>query len=194
MNRNHPLPQKRISQEGMILLASLLFLLMLTAVTVTSVNHSNLSPRMLANAEIKTLTFNQAQGELNKVIALGMDQLTPNQCPGKSPKDSYNPTEAPAGSNSSEIQNHRCNITTYTSDNYLTTTANTPRKEDASGVGKYSVEYYRLESERQQSGIRTSIAMNSYKGLLGDQSGSAFSLDEGRSVTISDANNANTGH
>ncbi|WP_422132943.1 hypothetical protein [Endozoicomonas sp. ALD040] len=175
-----------LSQKGMILLTSLLFLLMLTAVAVTSVNYSNLSPRKLANAELKTLTFNQAQGELNEVNALGMDQLTPNQCPGESPKNTYNPTEAPAGSTSAEIQNHRCNTASDTSANYLTTTANTPRKEDASGVGNYSVEYYRLEAEREQSGIRTSIAMNSYKGLLGDQSGSTFGLDEGRTVTIGD--------
>ena len=174
----------------MVLLASLLFLLMLTTIAVTGVSYTNMTPRMLANAELKTITFNQAQGMLNQVAALDMNQFVPNECSNKNIRDPFNPTPPPADATNEEKLEHICNPDTISA-TYRATNLTIPRSENASGYGKYIVEYYRIETSNEQSGISTSLAGNLYKALLGDESGTGISSSNTRDIVVGAENNSN---
>ncbi|MGI2027911.1 hypothetical protein [Endozoicomonas acroporae] len=166
--------QFKAKQGGMILMVSLLFLMMLTTIAVTLVNQSSRSPRMIANAEIKLITFNQAQATLNQIAVMGMDSFDRGICGAD--QAPYNPYDPDDTMDEPEKLAHTCganNTAPSPSIHYQASSQTLPRSENASGVGKYSVEFYQIQTNSAQSGIATSLAMNTYKVMLGEQGGSA---------------------
>ena len=141
----------------MVLITSLLFLMMLTAIAVTLVNQGNRAPKMVANQELKAITYNQSQTTLGNIVALGMDGFDP-KC---RLNGSYNPIAKDKG------------CVAYSSNNqpnpsiaYQATSNVVPRSESASGVGNYHVEYYRVDATSTQGHISSSLALNAHKVML----------------------------
>ncbi|WP_067522862.1 hypothetical protein [Endozoicomonas ascidiicola] len=170
-------------QGGMILLVSLLFLMMMTTIAVTMVNQNSRSPRTVANTEIKLNTFNDAQATVNQISVSGMNTFLKGVC--NAARNPYNPLQPAAGLTQEQQQAHLCgtaNTPPSPSIRYQSTSMTAPRTENASGVGKYQVEYYQIEGASNQSGISTTLAMNTFKVMLGDQSNGASS---GRNVMVS---------
>ncbi|WP_139117371.1 pilus assembly PilX family protein [Endozoicomonas atrinae] len=166
--------QFKSKQSGMILMVSLLFLMMLTTIAVTLVNQSSRSPRMIANAEIKLITFNQAQATLNQIAVMDMSEFDRGVCGAEHAP--YNPIDPDSSLTQAQQTAHTCganNAAPSPSIHYQASSQTVPRSEDASGVGKYSVEFYQIQTDSAQSGITTSLAMNTYKVMLGEQGGSA---------------------
>ena len=151
-------------QRGVVLITSLLFLLMLTTIAITLVNQGNRAPKLVANAELKAITFNESQTTLGDVVALGMEGFV-SKCGLTS---SYNPTAT--GKTCVPYNN---NSQPNPSIAYRATSNVVPRSPAASGVGNYSVEYYRVEATSSQGDVSSSLAINSYKvmlSILGDGS------------------------
>ncbi len=146
----------------MVLITSLLFLLMLTTIAVTLANQGNRAPKMIANAELKSITFSRAQATLNEVAESGMDTFD-RQCGLAA---SYDPFGA---GNACVAEDY--DVQPNPSIHYRATSNNVPRSESASGVGNYSVEYYRIDASSEQASIQTSLVLNTYKVLLADLNG-----------------------
>ncbi len=153
------------SQAGVALIAALLFLLLLTSAAVVSVNQMTLSPRMLANAELKTLTFNAAQKELAITSDLDDGQFHINECANE--KDPYNPALPPPTLNNTQKAAFPCIIgATTTTARFLAEGKPVHRKETASGYNREIADYYRLRAHQVEAGIGSTLIEDRYKLLI----------------------------
>ncbi|MRI32303.1 hypothetical protein EOPP23_04750 [Endozoicomonas sp. OPT23] len=155
------------SQQGMALVAALLFLLLLTSAAVVSVNQMTLSPRMVANAELKTLTFNAAQQELIATSELDDSQFHINTCNGMDESDPYNPAIPPPALSDAQKAVFPCTVTTETTTaSFLAEGKPVHRKETASGYNREIADYYRLRANQVKAGITSTLISDQYKLLI----------------------------
>ncbi len=171
-------------QQGIVLLASLLFLLLLTSVAIVGTNKMTLSPRMLANAELKMMTFNEAQGGLGQVSALGDRQFTDNNCTGNNitKNSAYNPVPYPISEDADEYSDadataHKCEPDADTATVSLVAQDKPgPRIENASDAGSFIYDYYQTRSVKTMASISSVLIQDQYKMMLGDFSNSGSTL------------------
>ncbi len=151
---NHQKPQGG-KQVGIVLLATLLFILMISSIAAVVAYQTTLGPRTLANAELKTLTFYEAQGVLEEVNTLDLEA---HSCTTIGRYEEFDPlakTPESKCSPSDEAPHVRL----------IAENAQSQRTGDSGGVNQTRTDYFETEVVRSQSGISTTLRQNHYKTL-----------------------------
>jgi type IV pilus assembly protein PilX len=158
MSSSHRKPQQR----GMALVVSLLFLLILTVISVVAATNSRSALKISLNAQDGLRSFQAA--EAGVYAALATTGTATDLFNGISSKDVFgglSVEESPLG-----LLETGTDVTT---DVFLTADATAcPRQVNASSVGLFDCDYYRIESEHDlDRRARTKINVGVVKTIIG---------------------------
>ena len=154
---------RKLQQEGMALVVSLLFLLILTVISVVAATNSRSALKMSLNAQDGLQSFQAA--EAGVYAALATAGTAADVFLGISTDDVFGELteeESPLGSLGSGAD-------AVTTDVILTVEATAcPRRADGSSVGLFDCDYYRIESEHDmERRARTKINVGVVKTIIG---------------------------
>ncbi len=158
MSSSHRKPQ----QQGMALVVSLLFLLILTVISVVAATNSRSALKMSLNAQDGLRSFQAA--EAGVYAALATTDTAIDLFNGVSTEDVFgglSVEESPLG-----LMETGTDVTT---DVFLTADATScPRQLNGSSVGLFDCDYYRIESEHDvDRRARTKINVGVVKTIIG---------------------------
>jgi hypothetical protein len=151
-------------QQGMALVVSLLFLLVLTMIGVVAATNSRYALQMSLNTQDGLQSFQAA--EAGVYAALATSGTAEDLFMGFSTEDIFDgltEEDNPLGSLETGAD--------VTTDVFLTASATAcPRRVDGSSVGLFDCDYYRIESEHNaQRRARTRINVGVVKTIIGKQ-------------------------
>jgi type IV pilus assembly protein PilX len=151
-------------QQGMALVVSLLFLLVLTMIGVVAATNSRYALQMSLNTQDGLQSFQAA--EAGVYAALATSGTATDLFMGFSTEDIFDGL--------SDEENPLASLETaddVTTDVFLTASATAcPRRVDGSSVGLFDCDYYRIESEHDApQRARTSINVGVVKTIIGKQ-------------------------
>ncbi len=154
----------RSQQQGMALVVSLLFLLILTVISVVAATNSRSALKMSMNAQDGLQSFQAA--EAGVYAALATSGTANDLFMGTTTEDvfaSYSDEENPLAL----LDTGADSVTT---DVFLTVNATAcPRRANGSSVGLFDCDYYRIESEHEvERRARTKINVGVVKTIIGN--------------------------
>ena len=154
----------RSQQQGMALVVSLLFLLILTVISVVAATNSRSALKMSMNAQDGLQSFQAA--EAGVYAALATSGTANDLFMGTTTEDvfaSYSDEENPLAL----LDTGADSVTT---DVFLTADATAcPRRANGSSVGLFDCDYYRIESEHEvERRARTKINVGVVKTIIGN--------------------------
>ncbi|WP_067519336.1 hypothetical protein [Endozoicomonas ascidiicola] len=176
----------REKNQGVVLISALLFLLLLTTVVAVSVNQTTMSPRMLVNAEIRILTFNDAQGELATIQAAADDALIgPNSCVvGEATAKQTDPYYLDLSVTPPVRQCTKSSTVEQPVVKLRALGVAAQRQEGASGANTLKSDYFHIRTTKTREDISTTLLQDMYKaywvgGDTGQSSGTDVIVDAG---------------
>lgn len=154
----------RSQQQGMALVVSLLFLLILTVISVVAATNSRSALKMSMNAQNGLQSFQAA--EAGVYAALATSGTANDLFMGTTTEDvfaGYSDEENPLGLLDAGADS-------VTTDVFLTVNATAcPRRANGSSVGLFDCDYYRIESEHEvERRARTKINVGVVKTIIGN--------------------------
>ena len=153
----------RSQQQGMALVVSLLFLLILTVISVVAATNSRSALKMSMNAQDGLQSFQAAEAGVYAALATS----------GTANDLFMGATEEDVFADYSEEENPLALLDTgadsVTTDVFLTADATAcPRRENGSSVALFDCDYYRIESEHEvERRARTKINVGVVKTIIG---------------------------
>lgn len=151
------------SQQGMALVVSLLFLLILTIIGVVAATNSRYALQMSMNAQDALQSFQSA--EAGAYAALATDGTPAGLFEGASAQDVFSgmsDDDSPLGLLETGADSVRTDV-------ILTASATAcPRRVDGSSVGLFDCDYYRIESQHAvEKRARTRVNVGVVKTIIG---------------------------
>jgi len=157
-------PVKKLSrQRGVALVVALLFLLVVTVISVIAASNSSMGLKMSANLQDSLSSFQSAEAGIIAVLSLaGTDN---------DPFDGNDTAEPFAAFSESDhpLRNLNDGADSVDADVFLTTAATTcPRSEAGSSVNQFSCEHYRITAEHEVSRqARTRVELGVVNTIIG---------------------------
>ncbi|MCB1704839.1 MAG: pilus assembly PilX N-terminal domain-containing protein [Halioglobus sp.] len=153
----------RSQQQGMALVVSLLFLLILTVISVVAATNSRSALKMSMNAQDGLQSFQAA--EAGVYAALATSGTANDLFMGASTEDVF----AAYGDDDNPLRLLDSGPDSVTTDVFLTVDATAcPRRANGSSVGLFDCDYYRIESEHEvERRARTRINVGVVKTIIG---------------------------
>lgn len=156
-------PNRKLPQQGMALVVSLLFLLILTVISVVAATNSRSALKMSLNVQDALQSFQSA--EAGVYAALATAGSATDLFLGTSTDDvfsTYTDEENP-------LRFLDSGADSVTTDVILTVDATAcPRRADGSSVGLFDCDYYRIESEHDvEKRARTKVNVGVVKTIIG---------------------------
>ena len=150
-------------QRGVALVVALLFLLVVTIISVIAASNSSLGLRMAANMQDAYSSFQSAEAGIIAVLSLVGTSEDPFDG-----DDSLNPFAA-LDPNTHPLRNLNDGPASTDVDVFVTNTdATCPRSTAPSSVGLFACDYYRLESEHAVvKKARTQVNLGVVKTIIG---------------------------
>jgi hypothetical protein len=154
----------RQAQQGVALVVALLFLLVVTVISVIAASNSSLGLKMSANLADSYASFQSAEAGVIAVLSLvgsGNDPFdggdTPDPFAGMDPNTTHPLRDLNDGANSVDV------------DVFLTNAATAcPRSVTGSSVGLFDCDYYRIASEHDvPREARTKVQLGVVKTIIG---------------------------
>jgi len=167
MNNRHISPR----QQGVALVVALLFLLVVTVISVIAASNSAIGLKMSANMADSYSSFQSAEAGI--IAALSLAGTASDPFDGDHSRDIFNNTTDPKywGCNNASnplrgLNDGACAVET---DVFLTTAATAcPRNSVASSVGLFDCDYYRITSEHEVvREARTRVELGVVKTVIG---------------------------
>jgi type IV pilus assembly protein PilX len=156
-------PNRKQSQQGMALVVSLLFLLILTVISVVAATNSRSALKMSLNAQDGLQSFQSA--EAGVYAALATAGTATDLFTGFSTEDVF----ADLSAEESPLGLLESGTDSVTTDVFLTVDATAcPRRANGSSVGLFDCDYYRIESEHEvERRARTKVNVGLVKTIIG---------------------------
>jgi type IV pilus assembly protein PilX len=167
MKNRHSSP----SQQGVALVVALLFLLVVTVISVIAASNSAIGLKMSANMADSYASFQSAEAGI--IAALSLAGTANDPFDGDDSQDIFREPEGPkywrcnnANNPLRALNDGACAVET---DVFLTTAATAcPRNSVASSVGLFDCDYYRITSEHEvPREARTRVELGVVKTIIG---------------------------
>jgi len=164
-------PHMSLRQQGVALVVALLFLLVVTIISVIAASNSAIGLKMSANLQDSYASFQSAEAGIIATLSLAGTASDPFD--GDDSQDIFNNTSDPKywGCNDTSNPLHSLNdgACAVETDVYLTTAATAcPRNQVASSVGLFDCDYYRITAEHEvPKEARTKVELGVVKTIIG---------------------------
>ena len=163
-------PEQLGRQRGVALVVALLFLLVVTIISVIAASNSALGLKMSANLQDAYASFQSAEGGIIAALSLSGTASDPfDRGDTKNIFNSNDPKYWDCNDSSNPLANLKDGACAIEVDVYLTTAATAcPRSEVGSSVGLFECDYYRVAAEHQvPNQARTQVELGVVKTIIG---------------------------
>jgi Tfp pilus assembly protein PilX len=164
-------PNNALRQRGVALVVALLFLLVVTVISVIAASNSAIGLKMSANLQDSYASFQSAEAGI--IAALSLAGTASDPFDGDNSSDIFDNTSDPKywGCNNpnNPLRNLNDGACAVKTDVFLTTAATAcPRNSVASSVGLFDCDYYRITSEHEvPREARTKVELGVVKTVIG---------------------------
>jgi len=158
------LPGKSLRQQGVALVVALLFLLVVTIISVIAASNSSIGLKMSANLQDSYSSFQSAEAGIFAVLSLAGTANDPFDG-----GDTPDPFAAFDPATDHPLRNLNDGPESVGAEVFLTTAATAcPRSGVASSVGLFDCDYYRIDAEHEvPKEARTRVELGVVKTIIG---------------------------
>ena len=158
------MPSGNKQQQGVALVVALLFLLVVTVISVIAASNSTIGLKMSANLQDSYSSFQSAEAGIIAVLSLAGSSNDPFEG-----RDVDDPFAAFDPNSTHPLRGLSDGATSVEASVFLTTAATAcPRNEIASSVGLFDCDYYRIAAEHEvPKRARTKVELGVVKTIIG---------------------------